>query len=88
MLTVLGTAVLTAFIVYCIVAWGTLGVMGVLALPDAIGDAAGWIYRTLRPKAEQHAVDQIEIAASSYVVVIAGIAFLYGLGFVLKSVLF
>lgn len=88
MLATLGTAVLIAFIVYCVIGWGALGVMGILALPDAIGDAAGWIYRTVRPRAAEEAISEVEVMASSLIVVAAFGAVIYALGYVLKTLLF
>ena len=88
MLETIGTAVLTLFIIWCVFGVSVLGFIAISAVPSAVGDAAEWVYRFIRPKAAEASVDQVGEMAFSLVVVAAAGTVIWGLGFVLNAVFF
>ncbi|MEM6890901.1 MAG: hypothetical protein AAF636_22610 [Pseudomonadota bacterium] len=88
MLETLGTAVLTLFILWCVFGVSVLGFIGIRALPEVIGDAAGWLYRVALPRTPEATVDEVSSWVSLYVVIAAACAFLWALGYVLHAVFF
>ena len=65
-----------------------LGFIAISSVPSAVGDAAEWVYRFVRPKAAQASVDEVGIVASSLALVAAAGTVLWGLGYVLHALFF
>ncbi|MEO0567080.1 MAG: hypothetical protein AAF066_05070 [Pseudomonadota bacterium] len=65
-----------------------LGLIAICSVPTAVGDAAEWVYRVIRPKAAEASVDEVAIMASYLVLVAAAGSVLWGLGYVLGATFF